>query len=242
MKRIIFTGIALLLGAVAGCGSSDKCANVTCGAAESCNATSGACENKCATTTCSGGQTCDSAVGMCANPTAPQTAALPLIDRMGRPAVNTALTNPFDYYAPQGGTAELSDVTKDRYNIDGNPAAWSNNWGAAVKLHLGIFDALDDACGDQIAYGALTLPNYTALASILAGDALNVDTTKTTCAMYLGAEVGALSTATDCGGRKLDYDVIDATYAALAGAPGFGDTIAQNTAPAATFPFMANPR
>ena len=113
---------------------------------------------------------------------------------------------------------------------------------AAMKLSLGIFDALDNTCGNQTVYGGLSQPNYSLLAQILAGDALQVDTSKTVCNSYLGVEVGS---TTDCGGRKLEHDVIDVTYTALVsgGATAVNDgPIGQNTAPLSSFPFMAPPK
>jgi hypothetical protein len=245
MKRIILSCIAMLLGAVAGCGAEDKCAKVTCAAGEMCDATSGACLNPCGTLVCTNGQTCDPSVGMCANPMAPTPGML--IDRMGRPGVNTALTNPFDLYKQAGQTtAEVSDVTKDRYNLDAGEMMWAVTWSPAVRLHLGIFDALDDMCGNQAGYGALSMPNYTLLAAVLAGDALQIDASKFTCNQYLGAELAALGAPVmDCGGRKLNYDVIDVTYSALAAGVTAGVTdgpIGENTPAGTTFPYMTAPQ
>lgn len=243
MKRIILPCIAMLLSAIAGCSADDKCASVTCAAGEMCDATSGACLSACGMLVCTNGQTCEASSGTCVNPMAPTPGAL--IDRMGRPAVNTALTNPFDLYKPQGGAAEMADVTKDRYNIDANETAWVATWSPAVKLHLGIFDALDNNCGNQAGYNALSQPNYTLLSSVLAGDALQMDASKFTCNQYLGAELAALGAAVmDCGGRKLSYDVIDVTYSALAAGTTTGvndGPIAENTAPGTSFPYMAAP-
>ena len=83
---------------------------------------------------------------------------------------------------------------------------------------------------------------FAPLAGVLAADALQVDTTRTSCAAYLGVEVNALGimTNTECGGRTLSIDTIDATYGALIGTMT-SDNIAQSTAPSTTFPFFANP-
>jgi len=227
MKRTIFPSVALLLGTVAACGGNSMMNNPTC-----------------ATVTCSNGQVCNATSVMCVNPTMPTPSMSLIIDRMGRPAVNTALTNPFGL-AKFNGNAETPNTTKDRYNADGNAADWVANWAGNIKLHLGIYDALDDTCGNQAGYGALGQANYTLLSQVLAGDALQVDTSKTTCAQYLGAELAALGAAvSDCGGRKLDYDVVDVTYSALAVGmtSGVTDGIAQTNAPAATFPFMIAPQ
>lgn len=232
MKRIIISGIALLLGTVAGCGTTTS----------KCESASGACG--CPAAGCSNGQVCDTAANMCVTPAPPSLGAV--IDRMGRPGVNTALTNPFDLYGPQAGSPEMSDVTKDRYNSDGDATTWVATWSPAVRLHLGILDALDNTCGTQAGYGALTQPNYTLLSAVLAGDALQVDTAKTECTTYLGAELAALGAPVmDCGGRKLNYDVIDVTYSALAVGTLSGVTdgpINEHTVAGPTFPFMASPK
>ena len=276
MKTTLYTMMALLLGAVAGCGTTtadtNKCATVTCGAGQICDGATGACtmSSKCATAACSGSQVCDGATGMCVakdqcagvsctggmvcNTTAgmcvnPGVPALGIqIDRMGRPAVNTALTNPFDLYKPIPGAAnptEPGDVTKARYNADANSATWATAQGfiPAVNMHLAILDGLDGGnCGNQFGFNKLGVLNYGLLASVLAGDALQVDTTKGTCNGYLAVEVGVVNAManTECGGRTLSMDVIDTTYSALAAGVlmGVTDGIAQSTAPMATFPFL----
>ena len=252
MKRSIISCVALLLGSLAACGdpapvNTNKCANVTCTGGQTCDANTGMCVggtvDKCMGVSCTNGQSCEAATGMCVNPAMPSLAGLTQIDRMGRPAVNTALTNPSDVLKVNGQT-EASDVTKDKYNADANVAGWAAAWGPAIKLHLGVFDILDNTCGNQIAYGALTQPQHTLLSVLLSGDALQVDTTQTTCTAYLAAERKALGAAVnDCGGRKLEYDVVDVTYSALAAGviTGVGDGIAQTTAPDTTFPFFKPP-
>jgi len=85
--------------------------------------------------------------------------------------VNTALTNPFDLYTParRGGLPRLGrHHPRIRYNLDGDSTNWVATWGVGGwKLHLGIFDALDDKCGTQAGYGALSPgPNYTVLSSV----------------------------------------------------------------------------
>ena len=242
---------AILLGALAGCdgtsanGTLEKCKDVVCATGQTCNASTGVCEgtvNKCANVTCSFPQSCETATGACVNPPVPSTSGT-LMARMGRAGVNTVLTNPFDAYTPQGaGAAELSDVTKDRYNRDGSVKAWPTAWAPAIQSTLAIFDGLDNTCGNQIAYGALAMPNHTLLSVLLAGDALQVDTSQTTCSAYLAAERKALgATVNDCGGRKLDYDVVDVTYQALTGTMAATDGIAQGTTPDTTFPFFKPP-
>jgi hypothetical protein len=72
-----------------------------------------------------------------------------------------------------------------------------------------------------------------------------VNTGSATCGQYLGVELNATGKVpnTDCGGRKLGYDVIDVTYTAAAGVD-FGDTIAADATKTggATFPYLASPQ
>ena len=171
----------------------------------------------------------------------PQPPALfALIDRLGRPAVNTALTNPYDIAkAPGTTTAEPGDATKDRYNADRTEGTWVDSWKGHVRTHLAILDGLDRNCGNQFA-ADLATPRYSGLAGILADDRLVVDTSLTTCGQYLAVEAGV---ANDCGGRKLAYDVVDVTYSATAiGAlTGVGDDIANDSTFTDTFPYLGNP-
>jgi hypothetical protein len=169
------------------------------------------------------------------------------IDRMGRPAVNTALDETF--LAVNGANPAPSDDTtrhaaEDAYNADSDPLNWSNNV-KTFKAQLAILDSLDGVCGNQVlACGTMDAdhnnPNcYTALAGVLSDDRLWATLkTTATCAGYLGVETGA----DDCGGRRPVDDVILTTYGALSGAAGFDDGI---TAPAGlhpdTFPYLAAP-
>ena len=274
MKKLLLSALVLVAGAVSGCGttpaSTDKCEMVTCAAGTYCDGATGMCRaadkcmgktcaagqacdgatgmcvalDRCATVSCTGGQSCNRVTGACENPALP--ALGPIIERMGRPAVNTALTNPFDLYRPLGGTTptESGDLTKDRYNRDDNPANWVTNWSPAVRMHLAILDGLDGGtCGNQLAFNAAMM--YGTMTTVLSGDALQMNTTRGTCNQYLGVELAALGIAnTDCGGRTLSMDVIDTTYSALAigATTGVNDGIAQATPPTATFPFMTSPQ
>lgn len=281
MKRFLLSAMALLAGSVAGCGASgatDKCAMVTCAAGQFCDGATGMCRtgDRCMGVTCVAGQVCDGATGMCVakdlcagvvctygqtcSPTSgtcqnpPMPTVGMLIDRMGRPAVNTALTNPFDLYRPGGMNTpiEASDVTKNRYNRDGNPANWVANWGAmpftaanaAINMHLAILDGLDGGtCGNQLAFNGTT--KYATLTGVLTADVLQLDSSRTTCNQYLSVELNALGIAnTNCGGRTLSMDTIDTTYSALAigMTTGVNDGIAETTVPTATFPFFTAPQ
>ena len=168
------------------------------------------------------------------------------IDRMGRPAINTALNHVFDTDAGAAG------VAKDTYNADKNVSGWGAAYTPQFAANLAVFDALDtttttDGCGNQAAFGIAH--TYATLGGLAADDRLYLDTSQATCAQYLGVELKATGIApslNDCGGRKLDYDVIDTTYSALAAGvlTGVGDGI---SAPAGktggtTFPYLAAPQ
>ena len=168
------------------------------------------------------------------------------IDRMGRPAINTALNHVFDTDAGAAG------VAKDAYNADKNVGGWGAAYTPEFAKNLPVFDALDsttvaggDGCGNQA--GFTIAHSYATLAGLAADDRLYMDTGKATCTTYLAVELNftGIKTNTDCGGRKLDYDVIDATYGAVSGVlTGVPDGI---SAPAAktsgtTFPYLAPPQ
>lgn len=161
------------------------------------------------------------------------------IDRIGRPAVNTALNHSFD------GTSAAGPA-KDMYNQDSNPANWKTNYAAQFATNLGIIDALDGTCGNQLGYAVAS--NYTVLGGALTDDRLYLNTAGTTSARYLAVEVAALSgaTNTDQGGRTLSYVVMDTTYSALAAgaypATPVSNGITSNNVPfLATFPYEAAP-
>ena len=174
------------------------------------------------------------------------------IDRMGRAGVNTALTDPF-FDNGDTNAAALHHAKQDAYNAESDPTKW-----AALKLsaatgaktvveifrgNLAVFDALDgtsdgmmagDGCGNQLAYGALTNPNYATLATVLSNDVLFVNAGSGTCTTYLAVEAGALGvTNNDCGGRTPTYDTIDITYSALASAAKVTQTGCLSSAPGA---------
>ena len=199
-------------------------------------------------------------------PDAPSFPAAPTlgtmqIDRMGRPAVNTALTDPLDLYVSSGLTENMA---KDAYNADTNPTDWATNYVPHFEQSLGAFDGIDGVCGNQLGadLGAESASTYSLLAGALAGDMLWLNTGGTTSNQYLAVELNALGMTTfgtDTGGRGLAYDVVNITYSALVlgtvtgtvgGNPidgttavpsktnGFGGS---STATSLTFPYLGNP-
>jgi hypothetical protein len=178
------------------------------------------------------------------NPSKPAIAATQ-IDRMGRAAVNTALTNPFGVVA-----GKTTDGAKDEYNASVSPAEWGTKFSAEIATNLAILDSLDGTCGNQLAAGATaTAGRYGTLAGVLADDRLYVRTTSTTCGLYLALEAdatGLTSNNGDCGGRTPLENTIDETYSLLAiGKPSGvtnGITVdGEGAASATAFPFLGNP-
>jgi len=192
------------------------------------------------------------------------------IDRMGRPAINTALNHTFDTNSTDKQTA------KDAYNGEADPTAWAtleltgptDVTVTQFEANLGIIDSLDSsattsgcssaqaAAGQQPLYDgtATGAAAYQALAGALADDELYVAANVGTCTSYLGVEGATILGVgvTDCGGRAPTYDVMDISYTALAeglapivgGGPLVTDGVDTDDAPAAndtTFPFLGAP-
>ncbi len=184
------------------------------------------------------------------------------IDRLGRPAINTALNHAFD------PTAATKNAAKDAYNAQSDPSTWANAANAGqFAANLAILDSLDTVCGNQVEYnaqpeggGTAAADSYATLTGLLLDDQLYLDSTQTSCNLYLAAELNVVTgaqTFNDCGGRAPSYDVIDVTYSAVAaGLAGFtitttsvtpkiGDLVGPHTGANATsdttFPFLAAP-
>ena len=195
----------------------------------------------------------------------------PQIDRMGRPAINTALNHSFD------ANDTTKQQAKDNYNAATDPSMWATLQltvaqdvvAAQFEGNLGVIDSLDsdastsgcssaknDATVEQPLYNKSGAAGaaYQTLAGALADDELYVYTGVGTCTTYLGVEGAFILGApnpTDCGGRAPSYDVIDVSYTALA--IGLGpvlagtlvpDGITSDDAPKsddAAFPFLGSP-
>jgi Domain of unknown function (DUF4331) len=160
------------------------------------------------------------------------------IERMGRPAINTALNAAFE------PDADLRGQQKDAYNQDDDKANWPGTYSAEFQEQLSALDALDTVCGNQIAAGDPGPGRHATLAGALADDQLYVNSDSGTCTTYLAVEAAALGTPNeDCGGRVTSYDVIDISYQVLSGAKGATDNIDGDDAKPDpnTFPFLAAP-
>jgi len=197
-------------------------------------------------------------MGPTAFPAAPTVGAQ--IDRLGRPGVNTALTDPFWDSMGDGTGKAAHQAKQDTYNHASDPTTWATQFSPAIKASLGVYDALDQdvvapaaACGNQAGFGALSMSDYTVLGGIvLPDDELYVNTGSGTCAQYLAVELAVLGVAnTDCGGRSPLYPTIDVTYAAVANAalalmsplPNLNGVPkdADGDASISAFPFLAAP-
>ncbi len=157
----------------------------------------------------------------------PPTLGFP-IDRMGRPAINTALTNTFNPNDAQKG------IAKDDYNAEADQSMWATLMieGKPVTKefagNLAVIDALDGVCGNQLLAagdptGDAGLAEYAALPQVLVDDELYLDTSIGDCAAtatlpnYLAVEGRSLGLPlTSCGGRTPLDDVIDVSYTLLA--------------------------
>lgn len=193
----------------------------------------------------------------------------PQVDRMGRPAINTALNDTFLLQAGGVSTTAAREASQDNYNEDDGESTWAATYTPTFAKQLGVLDSIDTglggitnetACENQlVSCGDITDTTgcYNLLAGALAVDRLWVDTEGTACTAagvaaggYLTLEANALVTAglTDCGGRRPVDDVISRTYTLLAlgpaaGLDAFDDGITKvNTAQhPLTFPYLGPP-
>ena len=141
------------------------------------------------------------------------------IDRMGRPAINTALIN------------LLNDTgLKDKYNAAMDPSQWSALFQEEIAGNLAALDTLDGTTGNA-------LLDANTLASVLVNDVLIIDTSVANCDAYLAVELGVTD---QCGGRTLSRDVMDDTLGAVVG-PGVSDGVANDSTFLSEFPFLGLP-
>ncbi|MFO0588019.1 MAG: DUF4331 family protein [Polyangiaceae bacterium] len=219
----------LALAAFAGCGDGGSGSGGTGGA----TATGG--------TTATGGSTGGSG-GTTTTTMMPKPPTLGAqIDRMGRPAINTALDHTFDT------DATAKDTAKDAWNANSDASTWAT-YVPEVEKNLAILDSLDTVCGNQLLAdkNKNDASRYAGLAGVLADDRLFVNTAGSACTQYLAVEGNAIGLANnDCGGRRLSYDVIETSYSALAAGmlTGIDDKIAiSDAAKGETFPYLAAPQ
>lgn len=138
-------------------------------------------------------------------------------DRMGRPAITTALINLL-------GT---SPGLKDDYNLNADRSSWADAYADEIAFNAGALDTLDGVVGN------VPFPPV-ALGSVLSDDRLIIDTRVPDCGAYLALEAGVPG---QCGGRTLQADVIDVSFAVLVG-PGVSDFVDDTNRYLADFPFL----
>ena len=125
------------------------------------------------------------------------------IDRLGRPAINTAL---------------ISSEHKDLYNSASNDQGLF--FAPEMADLLEVIDGLDGDLSNGLAgiFGTPCEPDFNALAEFLSSDVLLINTAIDHCTDgYLDLEIAILteSDSPTCGGRTLDQDVMDVTLQVL---------------------------
>lgn len=176
------------------------------------------------------------------------------IDRMGRPAINTALNTTFLTEVPAPVTPAEREAAQDEYNQNDNPTQWVEAYLPTMTTQLAILDGVNQNCEDNLitSCGDDTVANdtcYATLAGALATDMLWVNTEGTSSAIYLAVEANALGVVPneDVGGRRPVDDVIQTSYSVLGlgAVTGLDDGIpveaATQAAYEAGFPFFAEP-
>jgi hypothetical protein len=166
-----------------------------------------------------------------------------ILDRVGRPFVNVAITDPFDLLS---GTSQGQE--QDTYNAAPDPQQWVARFSSTLETSLALWDGVDGRCGDQwMASPLAQAGRYKPLANLIADDRLYLSTLQGTCSQYLALELG--SPSTDCGGRTPLEDTADVTYTLLTvgldgGAPAISNGVsadADGTVNLSVFPFLGAP-
>jgi hypothetical protein len=237
----------------AGCGSSSSPSNPTDAGGDHTGSSSGASGSSSGSSGGSSGSSSGSSGSSSGSeggtPPLPPTLGTQ-IDRMGRAAINTALTGTFD-----PNCTKATCPAKDTYNANSTQSTWVTQYQAGMEAYLAIYDSLDNVCGNQAGYATpASATSYATLSGVLANDVLWLNTSVATCQQYLSIELGALGvTNTDCGGRTLTENTLDLTYNILAGTltpatlpanpgPAVNGSTAATEAPSSTFPYLAAPQ
>jgi hypothetical protein len=170
------------------------------------------------------------------------------LERMGRPAINTATIDTFLFLTDGGAvspsTTVVREESEDIYNSLDSFTTEAAAFITTQTLQLTVLDSLDGNCGNQPLFGfnnpacdpldpdaSPLLECYGTLATVLNGDALWVKTEYESCGIYLGVEADTaaalgsdqLPANEDCGGRRPIDDVILNTYSVVSGAVDPGD-------------------
>lgn len=182
------------------------------------------------------------------SPTAASTPMLGTqIERMGRAAINTAVTDPF-FRESVAEEQARHNARVDDYDAEDDLTESALRFAPQFRTVLAIFDGLDQTCGNQLLAGSAEAEHRNgALALVLARDELYLNTDSGVCEQYLGVELDFVGQSNlDCGGRTPLMDTIDVSYSLLAagttsgvddGLPSDGDG-AHSTS---VFPFLDAP-
>jgi hypothetical protein len=164
------------------------------------------------------------------------------LDRAARPLTGNALLGTL---APD----EVSDQLKEDYNA-ATPAT-SGRFVAEIQKDLGLYDAFDGQCGNQLLAEPNAAPSkrYLALATLLADDRLWVNSASTVCTQLMAVELASVagwkSLKSDCGGRTPNYNAVNVYRSLLVD----GTTVSADDGvehddhehSATVFPFLAAP-
>lgn len=82
----------------------------------------------------------------CSNCPAAPAIGTTQIDRMGRPAINTALNKAFTDETP---TTVAGDAAKDAYNASSNKTTWQSSFIGEFAANIAILDVLDGGAPDN---------------------------------------------------------------------------------------------
>ena len=164
------------------------------------------------------------------------------LDRAARPLTGGALLGPL-------AADEISDRLKDDYNAATPQTA--ARFVPEIEKSLGLYDAFDGKCGNQLLFGAATpaAKRYERLATLLADDRLWVNTESTLCTQLFAVELASLAgrseAAIDCGGRTPLYSAANVYRSFLVdGTPtSVGDGLERDEKQHSEteFPFLAAP-
>jgi Domain of unknown function (DUF4331) len=164
------------------------------------------------------------------------------LDRAARPLTGNALVGTL-------ASDEVSDQLKEDYNA-ATPAT-SGRFIAEIQKDLGLYDAFDGQCGNQLLAEpkAAASKRYLALATLLADDRLWVNSASTVCTQLMAVELatvaGQKSLKNDCGGRTPNYNAVNVYRSLLVDGTNVsvddGVEHDDNHHSATVFPFLAAP-
>jgi len=165
------------------------------------------------------------------------------IDREGRPLTGNALLG---LLAP--------DTDSDRLKEDYNAATpdTSAQFIPEIQKALGLYDAFDGHCGNQLLADKKTETSmrYRAMATVLADDRIWVNSASGVCTQLFAVELASLTgrkdLRNDCGGRTPNYDAVNVYRSVLVDGTNTsvddGVHSDEKVHSATEFPFLAAPQ